>query len=626
MNKIGKKTKYYVEFRKSVCKRQAKIVICACIVLFLISAVYLVRGILLHAVPFVQEEHLLIIYAPIGIYSLLAMIILLSLISKWKKYWRILEMISYFTMCILPYWGLVIMIVSVIEGRTTNFLIWVVGMLSSCAGICIHPHVSVSNQILVTVISYAACAYFKVDLGESHILNFFVYGVICVWAALLRYYNEYSEFEKTQELNAAVKQAEQSKADADRANAAKSAFLSLMSHEIRTPINVILGMDELILRETDNARVTEHANSIKDAGDMLLTLVNDILDGSKIEAGKMEIIPYSYHLKTTVHNLVNLLGNRAKVKDLQFEIHVNEKTPNALFGDEVRLIQVLTNLLTNAIKYTREGSVTLSVNYKMISGDVAELEFAIKDTGIGIKEENIDKLCNSFQRVDEIQNRNIEGTGLGLSIVSQILKLMNGRMEIESKYGEGSCFTVYIPQKIESMEGVGILTNLTENEERDNTKHQCMFHAPEARILIVDDNATNRIVAKALLQENQVQVDEADSGSQMLSMVKENEYDLILLDYRMPDMDGVEALQKMREEKLCQDTPVIALTANTVSDARSFYMERGFTDFMSKPIDPVKYELLIYKHLPKSKIKDAIENSDTQNVDNQERTKTYQNR
>lgn len=604
------KLKTYTEFRKSIYKKQANIIICVCFVLIAFSSFYLIRGFLFDSIPFVTKEHLLMIYAPIGIYALLALAHLTIFLRKKEKYWNLIEVISYLTVSILPYWGLEIMIISVIEGRKVNFLIWVIGMLGSCAGICILPYISIANQILVVAVSWTACSYYNVEFGESQRINFIVYGCICVWAAIIRFFNEYGEFKVNQELTIAMERATRNKEEADKANAAKGTFLAHMSHEIRTPINTIMGMDELILRESDEPQIMEYAGNIKNAGDMLLALINNILDFSKIEAGKMEIKPGSYHLASTLTDLINMIHDRVKDKGLEFKINVNKDTPVKLFGDEIRLKQIVTNLLTNAVKYTKEGSVFLAVDYKMLSSDQVELIFTVKDTGVGIKEEDMDKLCHSFQRLDETQNRSIEGTGLGLSIVSQILYLMNGNMEIESQYGYGSCFIVHIPQKVESMEGIGQFENRFEKSEKGRAEYQCMFHAPDARILVVDDNATNRILAKALLQENQIQVDLAESGERMLTMVNDIDYDMIFLDHRMPDMDGVETLHIMREKQLCMQTPIIALTANAVSGARNYYLDEGFDDFLSKPIDPVKYELLVYKYLPKNKIKDLVKGCD----------------
>lgn len=621
---IPKNWNTYKEFRKSIGRKQANIIICICIILIAFCAYYLINGFVLHSIHFVTKEHLAMIYFPIGIYALIALFLLVILIPKYQKCWRIVELVSYFTISILPYWGLMIMIISVIEGRKINFLIWVIGMLSSCAGICILPYISIANQLLAVVVSWISCSYYNVDFGESQRINFLVYGIICAWAAIIRFYDGYAEFKINQELSVAMERATKNKEEADKANAAKGTFLAHMSHEIRTPINNIMGMDELILRESDVPQIREYAENIKSAGNMLLALINDILDFSKIEAGKVEILPVSYHLASILTDLINMINLRAKSKGLEFKIFVNEDTPVRLFGDAIRVKQVVTNLLTNAIKYTRKGSVVFTVDYKMLSDQQVELIFSIKDTGIGIKEEDMKKLCHSFQRLDEAHNRNIEGTGLGLTITSQIVNLMKGKMEIESKYGIGSCFTVRIPQTIESQEGIGAFDTEFEKSEQGRDKYKCMFYAPEARILVVDDNATNRILAKALLQDNQIQVDLAESGKQMLSMIKDNCYDMIFLDHRMPDMDGVEALHTMQVNQLCTQTPVIALTANAVSGARNYYLGEGFDDFLSKPIDPLKYELLIYRYLPKSKIIEVGEICENENMDDlKEEADTY---
>ncbi|HKM33854.1 MAG TPA: histidine kinase dimerization/phospho-acceptor domain-containing protein, partial [Lachnospiraceae bacterium] len=399
--KLDMKLKTYEEFRKSIYKKQANIIVCVCIVLIAFSAVYLIRGFLFDSIPFVTQEHLAIIYLPVGIYAFIALLLLLSLLGKQEKYWKLIELISCVTVSILPYWGLLIMIISVIEGRRVNFLIWVIGMLASCAGICILPYVSIANQVLAVAVSWIACSYHNVEFGESQQVNFIAYGIICVWAAVIRFYDEYGEFKVNQELTIAMARATKNKEEADKANAAKGTFLAHMSHEIRTPINTIMGMDELILRESDVTQITEYASNIKNAGSMLLALINNILDFSKIEAEKMEIMPDSYHLASTLTDLINMISNIAKTKGLEFKIFVNEDIPVKLYGDEIRVKQIVSNLLTNAVKYTKEGTVIFSVDYKMLSSEQIELVFTVKDTGIGIKAEDMDKLCHSFQRLDE---------------------------------------------------------------------------------------------------------------------------------------------------------------------------------------------------------------------------------
>ena len=368
-----------------------------------------------------------------------------------------------------------------------------------------------------------------------------------------------------------------------KASEAKSSFLANMSHEIRTPINVVLGMDEIILRETKEENTLESAVNIQNAGKTLLSLINDILDFSKIESGKFELIPVSYQLSSLLNDVVNMINYRARDKKLEFKINVNENIPSGLIGDEVRVRQIITNILTNAVKYTDKGTVMLDVDYEEHGKDIS-LKVSVSDTGRGIKEEDIGKLFNSFQRVDEKMNCNIEGTGLGLSITKNLVEMMNGGIQVESEYGKGSVFKVTIPQQVGEREPVGDFYKRYKESLRQKTEyHECLY-APSAKILLVDDNEMNRKVVIGLLKYTKINIDTAGSGKEALNKVFINKYDVILLDHMMPEMDGIETLKKMRENGCIGDTPVIALTANAISGARDLYIQKGFSDYLSKPI------------------------------------------
>ena len=388
--------------------------------------------------------------------------------------------------------------------------------------------------------------------------------------------------------------------EAQIATRSKTEFLSNMSHEIRTPINTVLGMNEMILREATDSNIQKYAGNVENSGKMLLSLINDILDFSKIESGKMEIIHVKYQVSSVLNDAMSMIKPRADAKGLSLTLEVNENIPNLLEGDEVRIRQIVTNLLTNAVKYTEEGKVTLIADFKQMEQNSIELYLAVRDTGIGIRKEDQSKLFESFQRIDEKKNRNIEGTGLGLSITSHLVELMGGRIGVESTYKEGSLFYVTIPQKVEDAKPIGTFTQYTDQARAHH--YQTSFTAPEARILIVDDNAMNLAVAEGLLKQTCIQIETASSGEECLRMLRRNKYHLLLLDHMMPGMDGIETLNRMKEEALASDMPVIALTANAVSGAREMYLNCGFQDYLSKPISGGNLEKMLQNWLPKELI------------------------
>ena len=427
--------------------------------------------------------------------------------------------------------------------------------------------------------------------------------------------------EKNQELTIANEEAEKAKAEAIAAAKAKSVFLANMSHEIRTPINAILGMDTMILRESDDKDILEYAGNIQSASQTLLSLINDILDFSKIETGKLELVQGDYALSSLINDVYHMLLGKAKEKGLALNVDSDKNLPAKLYGDEVRIRQILVNILNNAIKYTEKGSVTLKVgmseqqnadaiNNNNVTGSQPAkniiITFTISDTGIGIKPENISHLFDSFSRFDENKNKHIEGTGLGLAITKQLTKLMNGKINVTSKYGEGSVFEVSIPQKIVSDLKIGDISEKY-NATPDKKKKKASFTAPDAKVLVVDDVKMNINVFKALLKRTKISVDSAMSGPEALEMIKDNKYDIIFLDHMMPDMDGIETYKHMKEleENPNKDTTVIMLTANAIMGAKEEYLGIGFSDYLSKPVQAAKLEAMILKYLPEELVTKA---------------------
>lgn len=410
--------------------------------------------------------------------------------------------------------------------------------------------------------------------------------------------------EQNHRLLDALRKEKRSQQEAETANMAKSSFLANMSHEIRTPINAILGMNEMILREEKDPAIRGYAGNIQASGNSLLSIVSDVLDISKIESGKLEIIPVDYEVNSLISDCCNMAAGRAKAKELELLVECADNVPMKLCGDETHIRQIIMNLLTNAVKYTEKGTVKLIVSGRFTDGGFV-LKVDVSDTGIGIAEENLPQLFTQFQRFDLQRNRNIEGTGLGLSIVKRLCDLMSGTITARSVLGSGSTFTVKLPQKVvDSTPCGGVNLNYSAGAEHE---YHHSFEAPEAKILAVDDLPVNLLVIANLLKETRIKIDTAGSGRECLDKCSQQKYDLILMDHMMPEMDGVQTFEKLHGDKSSPnfETPVIMLTANALAGMREQYMDVGFADYVSKPVRGAKLEEAIRRNLPESLIKPA---------------------
>jgi len=401
----------------------------------------------------------------------------------------------------------------------------------------------------------------------------FVYTVIDYEEEMRRFLNQKSIVEAVKAQNQKLQESEKE----------RTKFFSNMSHEIRTPINAILGMNEVMLRESKEENIRRYAKDVKSSGRFLLSIVNDILDYSKIKAGKMEIVPVEYNIADMLKEINMLVESYIGEKELEYEVKVSDKLPKRLYGDEIRIMQIIMNLLTNAIKYTPEGKVTFEIMPAQTQKGQFALDVRIRDTGIGIKKEELDKLFSEYGRLDVEKNRRIEGTGLGMGIVTSLLDQMNGELNVESVYGEGSVFSFILPQKIVDV--------IHEDDVVDIS-----FDVSDKRVLIVDDNRINLRVASIMFETYNMKVDTADSGKKCLEAIENTDYDLIFLDHLMPELDGVDTLQKIRQKS---SIPVIAMTANAHSNARNEYISMGFTDYIEKPLIPERVNMVLRTYLAK---------------------------
>ena len=458
-------------------------------------------------------------------------------------------------------------------------------------------------EILVTIAGYVVCFILPDLMGMEEGLAFYIIDI-----TTLLFVSAAVSITLAFENKIYLRQNERMKKQGEEIKglvASQNKFFSSMSHEIRTPINTIIGLNEMILRENISDEIAEDAINIRSAGKMLLNTINDILDMSKFQSGEMRLLEEEYETGSMFSDLVGMMWLRSKEKNLRFEVNVSPDVPARLKGDEVRIKQILMNILNNAIKYTKEGYVKLSVECEKKEDYMVNMIYTVEDSGMGIKKEDIPYLFTAFKRVDEGNTKHIEGTGLGLAIVKQFLDLMGGKVTVNSVYTKGSTFVIEIPQKAVSDEQIGEYNYEKRHNIAERTNYKKHFEAPEARILVVDDNDSNLLVVTKLLRETLIQIDTAKNGKIALEKTLDNVYDLIFMDHLMPEMDGIECFHAIRNQVggKNKETNIVVLTANAGAENRKLYATAGFNGYLVKPVVGSDLEAEVYRHIPKSKIK-----------------------
>lgn len=469
--------------------------------------------------------------------------------------------------------------------------------------------------ILYLVLSFGGAALQMLFFPDV-LLAMFTVSLALVMILFTMETPDYQELVKTiDELTETREEAEKAKESAQEANRAKTDFLANMSHEIRTPINVILGFNEMIMKETKESNSAEYAMNVQAAGRTLLSLVNDVLDFTSIEKGALMLEKAPYYVPSLLQDMVTYAEFNAQKKNLELRLMIGENLPKQLSGDVVRLMQIYNNLISNAVKYTMEGFVEIRISWQKTSDASGIMEAAIADSGIGIKEGDISRIRESFSRTDVQKTRSIQGIGLGLTIVTRLLKLMGSELQIESEYGKGSIFSFRVEQEIVEEEAIGKFGDIVSLKEQSQAGDEEEFTAPAARILTVDDNVMNLDVFCRILKDTKMEIDTANNGAEALELIRKNSYHMIFFDHMMPVMDGMEALRIIKKEKLCPDTPIIVLTANAVAGEKQSYLDAGFDDYLSKPIVSRQLKEMVRKYLPENLLENVItENAITENA------------
>ena len=417
---------------------------------------------------------------------------------------------------------------------------------------------------------------------------------------------EYRQYKRTiEELEKAKQDAEKARMTEKEANVAKAEFLANMSHEVRTPINAILGFNEMIMKETQESQTAEYAVNVKAAGTALISIINDIFDFTNMEASRLELSHATYSTRELLQDMVTYADYNVTKKNLKLFTYIDENLPRELSGDAMRITQVLNNLISNAVKYTQKGFVAITIKWEQITPDRGEMFVSVEDSGIGIKPEDMDKITEYFIRTDMKRNQHIQGLGLGLSIVTKLLNLMNSSLQIKSEYEKGSEFSFRLMQDIVDSAPVGKVEWRHDFQFLLKESRRRKFVAPDAKILSVDDNAVNLDLFCGILKDTKVKIDTAMNGEEALELIRKNKYHIIFLDHMMPVMDGMKTLEVIKEERLCPETAIVALTANAVGGMEKKYLGAGFHAYMTKPIEGKRLKDMIRRFLPQVLVVDA---------------------
>ena len=516
--------------------------------------------------------------------------------KDYSSRYRTIFVLNHFMGVSLYIWVIALMIVNFMARNTVDTTLFMTVAL--VVPLCVYFNPLVYFTVALTSnIAVVSFLYYAVTVGaiEPNLMaNFLIFAVFQLVMGVIMSYTKFR-------LNEQLVTAEKQRKEIYMLNKSQNSFFSNMSHEIRTPINTIIGLNEMILREDVSEEVIEDAVNIKAAGKLLLNLINDILDMSKFQSGSMQLLIEPYHTGDMLSDIVGMLWIRAKDKKLDFNIDVSPEIPAELIGDEVRIKQILINIINNAIKYTKEGSVSLTVQCERKDDKTCNMIYMISDTGIGIKSEDIPYLFSAFKRVDETSTKHIEGTGLGLSIVKQLVDIMGGKITVNSVYKKGSTFIVEIPQRIESEGSVGKYDFSKAGSSGRKKEYLPKFEAPEARILVVDDNEANLMVVSKLLRDTKVRIDTATSGAEALRKTLNIKYNVIFMDHLMPEMDGVECRRRIKEQTggRCREAAIVILTANADEENRALYAREGFDGYLAKPVSGDALENELYNFLPK---------------------------
>ncbi|MBE5846076.1 MAG: response regulator [Lachnospiraceae bacterium] len=512
-----------------------------------------------------------------------------------------LECVHYVFALLVPHWATLELYIKIKSGAPLVFIGWCLAFLLPSVAVFLLPVFSLFNLFVAMLLSLLGL-YSAGMRGVSTYLNVILFTFAMMWASKFWFMERFERFKREETIRQISEEALMHKELAESANRTKDVFLANMSHEIRTPINTVLGMDELILRESKEKETKRRAGHILDAGNALLALLNDILDLAKVETGKFEIVPAEYGLRLLISDLVNMTELRTKNASLSFFWEADAAIPDRLMGDVVRIRQCVMNLLTNAVKYTRAGSVGLYVTYTPEDDGSINLRFTVEDSGIGIRSEDIAKLSSPFTRFESDANQGVVGSGLGLSITNRLLDLMGSKLQVKSTYGRGSVFSFSIRQQVVDPTPIGVF-DVTDIVGETYADYRELFVAPDARILVIDDAPVNLQVIRELLSPTQLTIDTAESGKEGLAAAGDNTYDMIFIDHMMSDMDGIEVLKQIRRMPAHALVPCIALTANAIVGAREMYLDAGFTDFCPKPVNGEKLEKILLRYLPEGKVK-----------------------